>query len=450
MTMKCEDVRDELVAYVRGELDSARRTEVEEHLVRCGDCTKEWEGARDVLGVMKIADAASIKELVHTLFRTAFSRRASDIHLEKNRGVPRVRLRIDGVLHEQPDLALPPEQYEPVISRIKYMAAMNLSEKQVPQDGRIAVEHMGNDLDLRVSIFPYFDGESAVMRSLDRSNVLIGLERLGMNPHTLTRVLSMIERPGGLILTTGPTGAGKTTLLYSILQRLNRPEVKIMTIEDPVEYLLAGVNQASVNRKAGLAFANSLRAFLRQDPDVIMVGEIRDLESLETIMAAAATGHLVLSSVHTPDATSAITRLLDAGIAPFVLSGSLIGVIGQRLVRRVCQGCRQAYEPAESLLEAVEFTDTNRPEAFVHGAGCEQCAGTGYQGRVGLFEVLTMDRELAQMVVERAPEAAIRARALALDRLCPFAADARARVAEGATTVEEIDRVLRGLIAVPA
>jgi type II secretory ATPase GspE/PulE/Tfp pilus assembly ATPase PilB-like protein len=205
-----------------------------------------------------------------------------------------------------------------------------------------------------------------------------------------------------------------------------------------------------VNQKAGLLFANSLRAFLRQDPDVIMVGEIRDLESLETIMAAAATGHLVLSSVHTPDATSAITRLLDAGIAPFVLSGSLIGVIGQRLVRRVCQGCRQAYEPAESLLEAVEFTDTNRPEAFVHGAGCEQCAGTGYQGRVGLFEVLTMDRELAQMVVERAPEAAIRARALALDRLCPFAADARARVAEGVTTVEEIDRVLRGLIAVPA
>jgi type IV pilus assembly protein PilB len=445
MTMKCEEIRDELVAYVRGELEPDRRTKIEEHLVRCGDCTREWEGTREVMGVMKIADAASIKELVQGLVRTALARRASDIHVEKNRGVPRVRLRIDGVLHEQPDLALPPEQYEPVITRIKYMAEMSLSEKQVPQDGRIQIDHEGNVYELRVSIFPYFDGESAVMRILDRSNVLIGLNRLGLDPPTLARVVAMVEQPGGLILTAGPTGAGKTTMLYSLLDRLNRPEVKIMTIEDPVEYLLPGVNQAQLNRKAGLAFANSLRAFLRQDPDVIMVGEIRDLETLEMIMAAAATGHLVLSTVHTPDSTSAITRLLDVGIVPFLLPASLIGVIGQRLVRRICPACHQPYQPSEELLEALGFTPANRPETFLHGAGCERCAHTGYQGRVGLFEVLTMDKELAQMIVERAPEAAIRTRALELDRLWPFANDARAKVAEGITTVEEIDRVVRGL-----
>jgi type II secretory ATPase GspE/PulE/Tfp pilus assembly ATPase PilB-like protein len=445
MTVKCEQVRDELVAYVRDELEPDRRTEIEEHLVRCGDCTREWEGAREVMGVMKIADAASTKELVQGLVGTALQRRASDIHVEKNRGLPRVRLRIDGVLHEQPDMAPPLEQYEPVIARIKSMADMNLSEKRVPQDGRIRFDHDGNEYELRVSIFPYFDGESAVARILDRSNVLIGLDRLGLDPQTLARIVAMVEQPGGLILTAGPTGAGKTTLLYSLLDRLNRPEVKVMTIEDPVEYLLPGVNQANLNRKAGLQFANALRAFLRQDPDVIMVSEIRDLETLEMMMAAAATGHLVLSTVHTPDSTSAITRLLDVGIAPFLLSATLIGVVGQRLVRRVCPACRRSYMPPEALLEALGFTAANRPETFFQGAGCPSCGNTGYQGRVGLFELLSMDKELAQMLIDRAPEAEIRSRALELDRLWSFAADARAKVAAGTTTVEEIDRVVRGL-----
>jgi type IV pilus assembly protein PilB len=445
--MKCDEVRDELVAYARGELNMTRYRQVEEHLVRCGDCTREWESTRELLGVMRIADAASIKDLANHLIQSALERRASDIHVEMIQGAPRVRFRVDGVLHKQPDLAMPLEQYEPLIARLKYMAEMSLSEKQVPQDGRIAISHEGMDLDLRVSIFPYFTGESAVIRILDRRNVLIGLNRLGFLPKTQAQVETMLAQPGGLLFCTGPTGAGKTTLLYSMLNRLNRPEVKIMTIEDPVEYLIAGLNQANVNQKAGLMFANGLRAMMRQDPDILMVAEIRDMESLELAAGAAATGRLVMAAVHTPDATSAITRLLDVGLAPFLLAHSLVGIIGQRLVRRVCPACREPYQPPERLLGALGFPGAKQPESFVHGRGCEACAGTGYQGRMGLFEVLTLSRELGQMIADRASEAVLRARALELGLLWSFAADAGAKIAEGHTTVEEVERVLPSLFS---
>jgi type IV pilus assembly protein PilB len=443
--MTCEEMRDELVAYARGELSEERRTAVDRHLVGCGDCLNELEGARDVLGITTRADAASIKELAKQLIVTALARRATDIHLEMSGDSPRVRFRIDGVLHPQSDPTIPLQQYPLLIERIKYMADMNLSEKRVPQDGRIAITHDGKDYQLRVNVFPYLHGESAVVRLLDRSSVLIGLDRLGLSPVPLARIEALAAQPYGLLLTTGPTGAGKTTLLYSLLNRLNRPERMVMTIEDPVEYAMEGVNQASTNQRVGLTFATALRAFMRQDPDIIMVAEIRDLETAEMEIQAALTGHLVLSVLHTPDATSALTRLTDMGAAPFVVAAAVIGIIGQRLVRRVCPACREEYQPAAALIDALRFPPGERPARFFHGVGCDDCSGTGYQGRAGLLEVLTLSRELAQLVADRAPEAQIRARALELGQLWPFAADARAKVAEGITTVEEVDRVLPGI-----
>jgi type II secretory ATPase GspE/PulE/Tfp pilus assembly ATPase PilB-like protein len=443
--MTCEEVRDELVAYARGELSETRRKEVDVHLVRCGDCLQELEGTRDVLGITSRADAASIKEVAKQVIATALARRASDIHLEMSGDTPRVRFRIDGVLQLQPDPVIPVEQYGLLIERIKYMAEMNLSEKRVPQDGRIAITHEGKEYQLRVSVFPYLNGESAVIRLLDRSSVLIGLDRLGLSPVPLARIEALSSQPHGLLLTTGPTGAGKTTLLYSLLNRLNHAERMVMSIEDPVEYALEGVNQASTDRRVGLTFATALRAFMRQDPDIIMVSEIRDLETAEMEIQAALTGHLVLSVLHTPDATSALTRLTDMGAAPFVVAAAVTGVIGQRLVRRVCPECREEYQPPAALLDALGFPPGERPARFFHGAGCEACSETGYQGRAGLLELLTMGRELGQMVTERAPEAEIRARAMELGQLWTFAADARAKIAEGLTTVEEIDRVLPSL-----
>lgn len=443
--MKCEEVRDELVAYARGELAEARKAAVEEHLVRCEGCTRELEGARRVMALTQMADAASVQELATSIFKAALARRASDIHIEKNKDVPRVRFRIDGVLHEQPSLSIRKEQYDPLIARIKLMAEMNVSEKRVPQDGRIAISHEGKDYDLRVSVFPYFDGESAVIRILDRSSVLIGLDRLGLYPRTLAQVEALISRRDGLVLSTGPTGGGKSTLLYALLNKLNSPELMIMTIEDPVEYHIGGINQAAVHRRAGLTFATALRAFMRQDPDIIMVGEIRDLETVEMAIMAALTGHLVLSVLHTRDATGALTRLIDIGAAPFVVAAAVTGVVGQRLVRMVCPTCREPYQPSEAMLDMLGFTPETRLPTFTHGAGCDQCAGTGYQGRIGLFEVLTMNSVLARMVADRADEAAIRARALELELLWPFVADARAKVADGLTTAEEVDRVLPGI-----
>jgi type II secretory ATPase GspE/PulE/Tfp pilus assembly ATPase PilB-like protein len=245
-----------------------------------------------------------------------------------------------------------------------------------------------------------------------------------------------------LIIATGPTGAGKSTLLYSILNRLNRPEVKILTVEDPVEYLLEGVNQLAVHRRVGLTFATAMRSFMRQDPDIFMVAEIRDLETAEICVQAVLTGHLVLTALHTRDATAALTRLTDMGVEPFLVATSVVGVVGQRLTRRICPACPAPYEPSEATLKDLGFTAETRPERFTHGAGCEECNGTGYRGRVGLFELLTMDDELAHMIVERAPEPHVRARALEKGMLWPFLADARAKIADGTTTAEEAARVL--------
>jgi type II secretory ATPase GspE/PulE/Tfp pilus assembly ATPase PilB-like protein len=444
--MTCEEVRDELIAYARGELDADRKAEVEEHLARCSGCTRELEGSLRVLALTQMADDVSIADLAKSLVEKALQRGASDLHLEMAaRGEPRTRLRIGGVLHEGPSLTR--QQHEPLVAHIKMMAGMNVTEKRVPQDGRIALSLEGKDYDLRVSTVPFLDGEGVVMRILDRSTVLIGLNKLGLYPRTLAQLETLIAQRDGLILTTGPTGAGKSTLLYSVLNRLNRPEVKILSVEDPVEYRLPGVNQLAVHRRSGVTFAAAMRAFMRQDPDIFMVGEMRDLETAEMCVQAALTGHLVLSALHTRDATGALTRLMDMGVEPFLVAATVIGVIGQRLVRRVCPGCQAAYEPSEETLAALGFTADRRPARFLHGTGCDACGATGYRGRIGLFELLTMSEELAHLVVARTPEASLRQRALEMDALWPFLADARAKIADGITTAEEVDRVLLGLHA---
>jgi len=438
--MKCEEVRDELVAYARGELDDSRKAAIEEHLVRCAGCTQELEGARQVMAVTQMADDASVAEVVKHLIKSAIKDGASDLHLERAGGEPRVRLRIDGLLYPGPIIV--PEQYPLLVARIKVMADQNVSERRVPQDGRIGISHEGKDYDLRVSTVPYSDGESVVLRILDRSSVFVGLERLGFLPDALKQVEALISRRHGLLLTTGPTGAGKSTLLYSILNRLNRPEAKILTVEDPVEYRLPGLNQLAVNRRAGVTFATGMRALMRQDPDIFMVAGLPDLETAELCVQAALTGHLVLSALHTRDTTEGFTRLFDMGIAPFLAAATVHGVIGQRLVRRTCPACKEAYQPSAAILEALGFTAEARRQTFVHGAGCDACAGTGYRGRTGLFELLTLNQELARMVAAREPEASLRARALDLGSLWSFEKDAARKIAEGVTTAEEIDRVL--------
>jgi type IV pilus assembly protein PilB len=442
--MKCEEVRDELVAYVRGELEEARRDAVEEHLVRCGECARESERTRYLLEIMRLADTDSVKDQANRLIKAALERRASDVHLEGCQSAARVRFRIDGVLHEQPDLALTKEQYNPLVARIKRMADMNLTERRVPQDGRIAISHgcTGREYDLRVSVFPYLHGEGVVMRILDRQDVLIGLNRLGFLPEMLARVETLIHQPAGVILVTGPAGAGKTTTLYSMLHERNRPEIKIMTLEDRVEYALDGVNQGAINPDAGLHFTNAVRALLRQDPDILMVGELHDLETISRLFGAGSVGCLAFSVMHSPDPTSAIARLIDVGLAPSGISHSLLGILGQRLVRTVCPDCRTEYHPADADLAVLGFTADSRPASFQRGQGCDRCRQSGYRGRTGLFELLTINRELAQMIVERAAEPALRARALETGCLWPFAADARAKVAQGTTTAEEVARVL--------
>lgn len=443
--MNCDEVRDELVAYARHELSAERNAAVERHLVCCPECTRELEGARQVMALTQVADAASTQAKATEILHAALARRASDIHLERDAAGPRLRFRIDGVLQVQKEPLITPEQYEPVIDRFKRVAEQNLSEKRVPQDGRFKFAHEGKEYDVRMSTFPYLKGESVVMRLLDQSGVLIGLNRLGMADAMKAQIERLLDRRQGLLLTTGPTGAGKSTFLYSLLNRLNTPEIKMMTIEDPVEYLLPGVNQAQVLRRAGLTFATAMRAFMRQDPDVIMVAELRDLETAEMAIQASLTGHLVFSVLHTPDTITALSRLQDIGAQAFLVASTLIGVVGQRLVRKVCPACREAYEPAEPLLAALGLIGGARPATFLHGRGCEQCAYTGYHGRTGLFELLTITKPLASMLAGREPEAALRARALELGLLWSFAADARAKIRDGITTPEEVDRVLPGL-----
>jgi type IV pilus assembly protein PilB len=323
------------------------------------------------------------------------------------------------------------------------MSDMNIAERRVPQDGRIGISHAGKDYDLRVNCLPTLLGEKIVMRILDKSSVMIGLNKLGLMPDTMAQLETVITQPNGMILTTGPTGAGKTTTLYSVLNRVNNVDVNIMTVEDPVEYQLPGVSQVQVHRKAGLTFANALRSFLRQDPDIIMVGEIRDLETAELAIQAALTGHLVLSTLHTNDAPSSITRLVDMGVEPFLISATLICTMAQRLGRRICGNCKEPYEVKAGELRLLGHHAEDEDETITlwRGRGCEVCRQTGYKGRLGIYEIMLTNAEVAELISRRAPVQDVKEAALA-NGMITLQMDGLRKVLEGLTTPQEVRRVV--------
>ncbi len=389
---------------------------------------------------------APIVRLVSRMFAQALEQRASDIHVEPGAGRVRIRFRVDGVLR---DIAEHPEHLTaPLISRLKIMAQMDIAEKRKPQDGRIGLTIAGRSIDVRASILPTNHGETMVLRLLDRSANLLSLRELGFEEEDHAWFRRVIRRPHGICLVTGPTGSGKTTTLYAALSELNRPDVKIITAEDPVEYHLPGVNQVQVNPRIGLSFARILRAMLRCAPNVILVGEIRDLETAEIAIQAALTGHLVFSTVHTNDAPSAITRLEDLGVKPFLVAASLQAAIAQRLVRRICPECSVEYTPHESEVLALGL-DPARLEGrpFRRGRGCRACEGTGYRGRMAVFETLELDHGLRELVFRGTDLEAFRNAAAGSGRLRPLAIDGARKVLAGRTTAEEVLRVTRAATA---
>jgi len=387
-----------------------------------------------------LEDEAPIIRVVTVIIQQAIKDRASDIHIEPDRRGVRVRYRVDGVLHEV--MQVPKYVHAPLISRIKIMGDMNIAERRLPQDGRIHIRYEGKDYDLRVSSLPTVFGEKCVMRILDQSSILIGLNKLGMSPETQAELEAIIVQPNGMILSTGPTGSGKTTTQYSVLNKINNVEKNIITIEDPVEYQLLGLNQVLVNRKAGLTFANAMRFFVRQDPDIIMVGEIRDLETAETAIQASLTGHLVLSTLHTNDAPSAVTRMVDMGVEPFLIAASVIGVLAQRLARNICSNCKEPYKPPADALRRVGFKIEDAESiVFYRGRGCEQCRHSGYRGRLGVFELMLMNEEVQDLIVKRAPLSEVRNAALA-NGMKTLKQDGFQKIIEGKTTIEEVMRVI--------
>jgi len=385
----------------------------------------------------KMAEDAPVVKLVNMIIIQAVTEKASDIHIEPDEKVLRVRYRVDGILHEVPK---PPKDLEAaIISRVKVLASMDIAERRKPQDGRIMMKMQGKDIDMRVSCFPTVYGENIVIRLLDKTSLLLGLSELGMRPEMHKAFDKIIRKPFGIMLVTGPTGSGKTTTLYAALNTINSEEKNIITIEDPVEYQISMIRQTQVNPKAELTFASGLRSILRQDPDVIMVGEIRDSETAEIATQAALTGHLVFSTLHTNDASGAITRLADMGIEPFLISDAVIGVLAQRLVRVICPKCKEKLVPTDATLKDLKLKRSD-DLALYHGKGCAKCKDTGYVGRVGIYELLIIDDELRKLIIAKAPADQIKAKAVELGMKTLYE-DGIAKALEGITSVEEVLRV---------
>ncbi|NNM29159.1 MAG: type II/IV secretion system protein [Akkermansiaceae bacterium] len=382
------------------------------------------------------ANSAPIVRYVDLVLYQAIKERASDIHFEPFEKEFKIRYRVDGSLYE---MAPPPAHLAlPIISRVKVMSNMNIAERRVPQDGRIVKQIGEQSVDLRVSSLPTTYGESVVLRVLDRSNVNLNLEALGLPPHVSEYVTHTIHKPNGIFVVTGPTGAGKTTTLYAALREINTIDSKLLTAEDPVEYDIDGIIQIPVHEAIELTFARILRAFLRQDPDKILVGEIRDLETAQIAIQASLTGHLVLSTLHTNDAAGAVTRLVDMGTEPFLVAASLEGVLAQRLIRTICKECKAAYEPSEAILTqlglaAHEIGD----KQFFTGQGCDECGQTGYRGRKGLFELLDVSDPIAELITERAPSVVIKQKAIELG-MTTLREDGLRNIYEGVATIEEV------------
>ena len=391
----------------------------------------------DITQLRDMAFEAPVVRLVNLLIEEAVTSEASDIHIEPSEDTLRVRYRIDGILY---DLEAPPRRLQAAVtSRIKLMAELNIAERRLPQDGRIRMTLNTRRIDIRVSSVPTIHGESIVMRLLDRSSVFMPFDKLGFSPAIGSVFDRLINQPNRIVLVTGPTGSGKTTTLYAALDKINVAEKKIITIEDPVEYQLKGVNQIAVRPKIGLTFASGLRSIVRQDPDVIMVGEIRDLETAEISIHAALTGHLVFSTLHTNDAPGSITRLQDMGVEPYLLASVLSGVLAQRLVRRICQNCRVRHEADPADLLAIGVSDGHGAELY-RGEGCEACRKTGYKGRVGIYELFLISEEIRSLILRKASTSEIRRHAVECG-MVSIREDGWAKAQAGQTTVEEILRV---------
>lgn len=389
-------------------------------------------------------DEAPIIRLVNWLLKRAVKERASDIHIEPFEKELVVRFRVDGVLKE---VIKPPKRFQKAItSRIKIMGQLNIAETRLPQDGRIKIKIAGKEVDIRLSTIPTSWGESCVMRLLDRSNVLLSLEDIGFEREQFEIMDQLIHRSHGIVLVTGPTGSGKTTTLYASLNRINNPDLKILTAEDPVEYQMKGVNQVAVQPKIGLTFASALRAFLRQDPDVILVGEIRDLETAEIAIQASLTGHLVLSTVHTNDAPGAITRLVDMGVEPFLVASSLVGSLAQRLVRTLCKHCKEPYVPTQEELEEVGITpalmEKHGTGVLMRPKGCPECNGLGYRGRTGIYEMMLVDDEIRQMILKNVDSNTIKKHAVSKGMMT-LREHGAVKVARGITSAMEVLRVVQ-------
>ncbi|MBK8012371.1 MAG: type II secretion system ATPase GspE [Deltaproteobacteria bacterium] len=384
-------------------------------------------------------DDAPIIRFVNALLRDAVKSRASDIHIECFERHVGVRFRIDGLLYQK--VEAPKHAQASIVARVKIMSGLNIAEKRLPQDGRIRRRIAGKEIDVRVSTIPATHGERIVMRILDRSSILLSLEDLGFSADTLKNFLNLITRPHGIILVSGPTGSGKTTTLYASLSKINSPDVNILTVEDPVEYQLPGIGQMQVNTKIDLTFASGLRHFLRQDPDVIMVGEIRDRETAEIAIQASLTGHLVLSTVHTNDAPGAMTRLVDMGVEPFLVSSTLIGVIAQRLVRTLCPKCKTAYEPTVEEMREIGIRGPDS-QVFYREAGCHECLNTGYQGRAGIYELLVVNDEIRQLILKNTDAGTIK-KAAVRNGMRTLLQDGARKALRGDTSIEEVLRVAK-------
>lgn len=421
-----------------GERESGLSTEVKKDLI---DIQGDVVDTDDDDEESDEQNTAPIVRLAYSIIQLAIKDGASDIHVEPQRDNVRVRYRIDGVLHEV--MPLPKYVDKPLTSRFKIMSDMNIAERRAPQDGRIGIMMDKKDYDLRVSCLPTVYGEKIVMRILDKSSVLLGLNKLGFNADVQSELEEIITQPNGMLLMTGPTGSGKTTTLYSILHKLNTIEKNILTVEDPVEYQLPGIAQVHVNKKAGLTFATALRSFLRQDPDIIMVGEMRDYETASIAIESALTGHFVLSTLHTNDAPSSVIRLADMGVEEYLISATVVGILAQRLARRICNNCKTSYEVKASELRRFGYKDLddNDTVTLYRGVGCEKCRNTGYKGRCGIHELMTVNDEVREHIVRKSPVSNIREAAKAAG-MHELKEDGLMKVLEGITTPDEVMRVV--------
>src|ERR1044071_2073329 len=394
------------------------------------------EATDDATLVQNLANDAPIVRFVNLVVFQAVQDRASDIHFEPFETEFRIRYRVDGALYE---MSPPPKHLAlPVISRLKVMANLNISERRMPQDGRINFSMGNRFIDLRVSTLPTQFGESVVFALLDRSSVNLEIESLGFPKYLYDYTVEAIQRPNGIVIVTGPTGCGKTTTLYSCLRRVNTIDSKLLTAEDPVEYDIEGIMQVAIHESVGLTFSKALRSFLRQDPDIIMVGEMRDLETAQISIQASLTGHLVLSTLHTNDAPGAVTRMIDMGVEPFLISSTLMAVLGQRLVRTVCKSCRTPFEPTEAQLALLNLSPHDLGDkVFYYGRGCSNCNDTGYKGRKGIFELLTINDTIRGLINERAPTVVLRQKAVELG-MVSLREDGLRSIFEGDTTIEEV------------